>query len=1205
MKLPYLSPVLFCSLVGCWISLTFSSHQAHGTERLTLTDNSYLLGNLQSLTQDKKIHWLHHSADTPLEFDFSAVQSITLERKPEKQPSFSPKLLLEIYLKNGDFFRGTLLKLDKNALKFSTDFSDSITVDVTEVSHLVFLPESYKVIFDSSTDFKSWKKSSSKSWRQEQGDLISVFSGSTGSTLPAVDSLAIKFKAIWERSFYLALRLFSDSDGSNYGDIGYHLSFSNHRINLQSNKIVNGRTIRESIGSVLVDDLAGAKSGNFLVFANRIKKEFIVQINGIEYARWRDTDTEYLPQESGLLLINQGGNSLVQLEHLSISGWQGKYSPNSLSQMEQSMGKTVIYFKNGDATPVEQIYSTGDDLTIDTEHGLLKVPPSRIQRIDFNANQDLLPHKNDVIPNRQATEDQILLEKNKGLFGLNLQKIEDGQLLGRHPVLGSISIPLHLVKKVKANLTLHYTKEHLELLDTAHILIQEQKAQKALSILERARPSYRNWYWHRLSFLANNLLIEERGRFQVQPVSGKTKGLWLDSNHSILTINPKYHFSIWKNDREVHRQKISSTGNAEFKRKENEPLSLMELSNDFWLSKTEITHQQYHAVTGQELNDDESAKLPIQVNWQDAKKFGDILTKKNPLPKGFSWRLPTEAEWEYACRAGSKGPYHLTGKSTLEPNPLHHQKFLASFAWFKSNSNNQIQKVGQKKPNAWGFFDMHGNVAEWCLDAISYNKMDWVSNRKPRQINPLGKIGSNRIIRGGGFDSSFDECRAAYRDARDPHLEKNKFGFRIAVGRNQGVEVSNQKANIIDQVVQGLDGQIAMIKVDKGTFLQGSPSHEYLPDVTPSSDGKFILFCPNSKTLKKYNMSDSSVSTLYSFDEDIVELSISNDNKKVFVGCENGAIYIFDLLKNQVLSKIHQHSEAILAMATDPTGSLLVSAALDGKIALKNLLTQEIIWTLNGDGTHEYTDFIEFSQDSVHILTSGKYCPAQLLETSTGTSQIIAETKNNLCLKAKWHPSGRFILLLEPGGVIKQIEAKERILYRIINFELPTVQDFDISPNAKDLLLITEEGLCVTQKFPDDNAILIIHPNKKLEIAPDYFFRLSKQTDKPSEQNLAAHISRYNNLQNLTLDDAVSESPDGAWTVTTLDGKLRIWCQNTGTFFKTLGGNMISPFSKCTFSSCSRFIKSELQSGHSLIFPAVLTNPLKLSERLLREKFDK
>ena len=1205
MKLPYLSPVLLRSVLGSWIIFTTLAHQAHGTERLTFTDNSYLLGNLEGVTQNKKIHWLHHSAETPLEFDFSAVHSITLNRQPEKQLSSSPKLLLEVYLKSGDFFRGTLLKLDKNALKFSTDFSDSITVNVREVSHLIFLPESYKVIFDSSTDFKNWKKSNSKSWRQEQGDLISAFSGSTGSTLPKVDSLAIKFKAVWERSFYLALRLFSDSDGSNYGDIGYHLSFSNHRINLQSNKIVNGRTIRESIGSVLVDELAGAKSGNFQVFANRIKKEFMVQINGFEYARWRDTDTEYLPQESGLLLINQGGNSFVQLEHLSISGWQGEYSPHSLSQVEQSMGEAVIYFKNGDATPVEQIFSTDEKLTIDTEHGLLKVPLPRIQRIDFHANQDLLPHNTEATPDWQPIEDQILLEKNKGLFGLNVEKIQDGQLLGRHPILGSISIPLHLVKKVKANLTLHYTNEHLGLLDAAHILIQEQKAQKALSILERARPSYRNWYWHRLSFLANNLLIKEKGRFLVQPVSGKTKGLWLDSNHSILTLNPKHHFSIWKNDREVHRQKISSTGNPEFKRKENESLSLSELSNDFWLSKTEITQHQYHAITGQGINDDESAKLPIEVNWQDAKKLGDILTKKHPLPKGFSWRLPTETEWEYACRAGSKGPYHLTGKSTLEPNPLNHQKYLGNFAWFRSNSNNQIQKVGQKKPNAWGFHDMHGNVAEWCLDASSHNKMDWVSNRKPRQINPLGKIGSSRMIRGGGFHSSFDECRAAYRDARDTHSEKNKFGFRVAVGRNHEAAVSNQKADIIDQVVQGLGSEITMIKVKAGTFLQGSPDHEYLPDATPSSDGKFILFADKSKTLKKFKMSDSSVSALFSFDEDIVELSISNDNKTAFVGCENGAIYAFDLLKNQVLSKNHQHSEAILAIAINPTDSLLVSAALDGKIILKNLLTQEIIWTLDGDGTHECTDFMEFSQDSAQILTSGKYCPAQLLEASSGTSQIIAETKNNLCLKAKWHPSGRFILVLEPGGVIKQIETKEQILYRIINFELPKVHDFDLSPNARDLLLVTEEGLCTTQKFPDDNAIFIIHPNKKLEIAPDYFFRLSKQTDTPSEKKLAAHISRYKNLVNLVLDDAVAESPDGAWTVTTLDGKLRIWNQNTGTFFKTLGGNMISPFSTCAFSSCGRFIKSELQSGHSLIFPAVLTNPMKFNEEFLREKFDK
>ena len=95
------------------------------------------------------------------------------------------------------------------------------------------------------TILKNGKKSNTKAWTEEQGSLISVFSSRTGSTLPAVDAIEVKFEAEWQRSFYLALRFFSDSDGGSYGSEGYHLSpFLIIRINLQSNRKLKGRTMR-------------------------------------------------------------------------------------------------------------------------------------------------------------------------------------------------------------------------------------------------------------------------------------------------------------------------------------------------------------------------------------------------------------------------------------------------------------------------------------------------------------------------------------------------------------------------------------------------------------------------------------------------------------------------------------------------------------------------------------------------------------------------------------------------------------------------------------------------------------------------------------------------------------------------------------------------------------------------------------------------
>ena len=1195
MNFSSLFSVLLASFLGYVDIYSATPNQTQGIERLTFTDDSYLLGNLVGLTKEKKLQWIHHSARTPLEFNFSAVQSIILNRTFERKLPSATKLLLEIHFRNGDFLRGNLLKLEQDTLYFSTDFSDSLTVGIDEITHIVFLPKSHEIIFDSFTDFKKWKKNSSKSWSHEQGDLTSIFSGSTGTTLPKLDTLAITFKAKWERSFYLALRFFSDSDGGNYGNTGYHLSFSNHRINLQSNKTSNGRTVRETLGSILVNELAGVKTANFQIFANRISKEFIVKINGTEYARWRDPDPEYMPQENGILFINQGGNSSIRLQNLCISGWQGDYSPHPIRLPEKATSKSIIYFKNGDATSVDQIHANDQNITIQTKHGLLKFPHTRVQRINFRSAHESNSTELKILAKEYIPKDQIFLERNKGKFCFSISKIEDNQIHGFHSYLGNISMPLYLVKKLEGNLGMNFAKEHLDLLDAAHLSIQEQNPHRALSFLGKTRPSLRGWYFKRLTFLAKNLGMEESNRFQLKSAANQVNGTWLDLNQSILTFDPTLHFSIWKNMQEVHSEKIKSDSYPEFKRNENESLRLVEITNDFWLAETEITHAQFQSITGKNLDDNASPQLPVKVNWQEAKSFCDVLNANNPLPGGLSWRLPTEAEWEYSCRAGERGPYHQTGIDSLKPNPASYQKHLANYGWFDLNSNNQLHQVALKKSNAWGFFDMHGNAAEWCADAASQNKISLINDQKPKQINPLSEAGLWRVLRGGSFNSSFDQCRSGYRDANDPSKNKFNAGFRVAIGSNQKGKGNKNKTKLADVINKFSDSHVKMIKVKAGTFLQGTQDQEYLADVTASQNGEYILYSSPGKILNKFSITDNSSNAIFSASSNIVEIAITNDSTTAFIGCANGSVYTFDLLKNKVLSQMHDHTEAVLAIAIDPTDSLLATTSLDGKVILKNLKNLKKIWELTGVDTHESFEFMDFDKKSKFILTSGKYCPVQLLDVSTGKSKLVAETQNNLCLKARWHPTGRFILVLQPGGMIKQIETKKQILYRTIDFKLPNIEDFEISSQGNQIFLSTKEGLCVVRKFPTDDSIIIIHPDEKVEMSPDYYFKLSNQTDTPMEQKLPAFISQ--NRKEQKQDDAIGKSPDGLWVVTALDGKLRIWAQRTKSYFKTLGGNMISPFSKCTFSNCGKFIRSELKSGHILIYPTETNTESYLKER--------
>ena len=481
--------LLFLSLFSIFVFYAQGEiKEAIPMERLSFSDDSFLLGHLLGLTPEKKLLWKHKSSSTPIEFDFDAIESISINRKSNEIKKHPEKdQLLGVHFLNGDYLRGSLLSLDQKTLRFSTCFAEDLSVQVESLSHLNFLPSSYQVVFDSFTDYKTWKKSNSKSWSEEQGDLLSVFSGSTGTTLPELDAINIKFKAVWQRSFYLALRFFSDSDGGNYGNIGYHLSFSNHRINLQSNKNMAGRTVRETLGSKLVESLSGVKSAEFEIFSHRLRKEFVIKVNGKECARWQDSDSEYTPVENGILFINQGGNSNIRLQELSIAGWKGEFLPQSFTSAETI--EHSIIFKNGDSTEIENAYANDQNLTMLSRHGSFTLPVERIQRLNF-PHQSKKPNGFQSFQDRHFTpKNQIFLERAQGKLHLELDQIKNNCLHGRQPSIGDLLIPLPWIKKIDTNLSLKHLENYFEFLSAAQSSLQELKPDKTLTLLNLIKPN--------------------------------------------------------------------------------------------------------------------------------------------------------------------------------------------------------------------------------------------------------------------------------------------------------------------------------------------------------------------------------------------------------------------------------------------------------------------------------------------------------------------------------------------------------------------------------------------------------------------------------------------------------------------------------------------------------------------------------------------
>jgi sulfatase modifying factor 1 len=177
-------------------------------------------------------------------------------------------------------------------------------------------------------------------------------------------------------------------------------------------------------------------------------------------------------------------------------------------------------------------------------------------------------------------------------------------------------------------------------------------------------------------------------------------------------------------------------------------------ASDFYLGKTPVTQDQYEAVTGTNPTDHEKiGEAPVDtVSWESANQYCRKLTKLDReagvLPDGWEYRLPTEAEWEYACRAGSSAPRHG------EPQDV---------AWYHDNADEKPHAVGQKTPNPWGFHDMLGNVWEMCQDWF------WAN--------------SCRSVRGGSYFNSARCCRCAQRWGWNPNGRGRYCGFRLLAAR--------------------------------------------------------------------------------------------------------------------------------------------------------------------------------------------------------------------------------------------------------------------------------------------------------------------------------------------------------------------------------------------------------------------------------------
>jgi formylglycine-generating enzyme required for sulfatase activity len=240
--------------------------------------------------------------------------------------------------------------------------------------------------------------------------------------------------------------------------------------------------------------------------------------------------------------------------------------------------------------------------------------------------------------------------------------------------------------------------------------------------------------------------------------------VWIAPGAFLMGTPEQNVFAKWYY--EVQAKRTGVFFNPAYDTRDERPQTWVTLTQPFWLGRTPVTQGEFEAVMGAKPSNVTDPELPVdRVSWDDAMAFCKKLTERERMlgriPAGYAYTLPTEAQWEYAARAGRTGPY-LGDLDVL--------------AWYSANSGGTTHKVGTKAPNAWGLFDMEGNVIEWCRDL-------YVDHLPGGDVtNPTGpSFGFDHVGRGCDCNSPAAGCDPAIRIGDVSYDQDRHVGFRLAL----------------------------------------------------------------------------------------------------------------------------------------------------------------------------------------------------------------------------------------------------------------------------------------------------------------------------------------------------------------------------------------------------------------------------------------
>ena len=1163
-----------------------SPEKVDTSDSLRLFDGSQIRGSLIALTGNRILQWENESAANPLSFRFSAVDSIVLATRTATEQKQIGEDGSKVLLKftNGDRLRGQLHKIEAKTVAVQTDFAGILKTPREKISSIILLPPSHQSLYDASYGFSGWNASSKNAWRYEDGGLVTSASGSLSRVLPEKDAVEIEFQANWERSLYFRVQMFSDnrstSSSSRYGSIGYDFSFSNNRLNLQVAKRKKGRLTRETIGSAEIKDLLRMKSARFRIFGNRKTKQFGVWVNDRKMASWKDGDEEFIPIGNTVSFYNQGGSSFLRLNETSISGWEGDYTPVEEPPEEEKVN-TRVTFANGDSTASEIGALIDGNLEIKTKRGTFKTPIERIRSIYFPLKDELTT---------KPTTERVWLTGSSGNLALNLRDIRNGMAKGENPNFGLVEISISRVRRLACNIHLLELEKYLAQLRLARQALDARNLETADQILQKTNPAMRGWLWGRLAFHAKALSSSEILSFAPHPESGLAGADFAEDSQTILTVGKDATFGLWNGHARLASGKIkgSESLHGELGRFPNETQRFTTISRDFWLGQFEVTQEQYEKLVGENPSTRKSPKFSVEkTSWFDATEYCKLLNEKFPPANGYVYRLPTEAEWEYACRAGTTGPFTGSSIASIPNDDTAYSEHLSKVAWFSENSNNAPHAGGEKDANAYGLHDMHGNLWEWCLDHVEVNKQNMLKSRIPGAVDPLITEGRWRSLRGGSFNVGFNRCRSAYRGANDPGVKRDDRGFRVALAPDLSPDANSTNIEIGKPHLIGELG-LRLMPIPAGSFLIGSP--EKLPGgcavSVPQTD--HILTGNAKGELYLSDLAGRSPRSIgQKLPSAVTAMAASPDGKHLFTGCSDGSTHLLTLADGKKIASFSDHKSPVTTVAFSPKENRLASSELAGKAVIRKPDPKVKPVFLKGHSAR--FDNIDFSPDGTRVMTSGPGAPPALWNSADGAFLLHLKIELEDVVTARFAPDGQGVSVACRSGRILFCEPSTGLTYNRITLPGRELADLHYSPEGNRILVVTEEGLCSIRSIPQSEAIRIVEKDGSLTSSRDYYFDLARHNMSPSSlpSTLEAFLRKHGQaLDGEKLPKSCTRSPDNAWILSTTDGSLRLWRSETGKLEAILAEKLSAPFESSAFSPDGLFASGRLASGQILSYPA-------------------